>query len=61
MREPDKANEVNKVNDANDAQTAGPPPGGRMRLTWWVLAWVALGLLGLAWACWVAVLMMIPV
>ncbi len=32
-----------------------------MRLTWWVLAWVALGLLGLAWAGWIAVLMMIPV
>lgn len=32
-----------------------------MRLRWWVLAWVAPGFLSLAWAGWIAVLMMIPV
>lgn len=54
-------NEVNEVNEVNDAQTTPPPPGGCMRLTWWVLPWVVLGLLSLAWAGWVAVVLMIPV
>lgn len=45
----------------NERQAAEPPRGGPVRLTWWVLLCVALGLLSLAWACWIAVLMMIPV